>query len=109
MNEKIIIEISITEFRRLIREEVVAALRGQPTPMVERSAPANADGDDKAPEMYSLKQVAALSGLSMPYLRLKDKSGDLRTVRFGKVVRVRKEDLDSFLRIGTEPQTRNAA
>jgi len=48
---------------------------------------------------YTLKEVAELTGLSVPYLRLQMVKG-LKVTRFGRSIRVLDHDLDRFLQQG---------
>ena len=50
---------------------------------------------------YSLQEISELTGLSLPYLRMRA-GNELKVVRFGKAVRVTEEALGEFLRNGAQ-------
>jgi excisionase family DNA binding protein len=47
-------------------------------------------------EYYSVEQVAKMLGLKVPTIREYIKHGDLQAYRFGKVLRIKKEDFIQF-------------
>lgn len=57
---------------------------------------------------YSLQEIAELTGLSLPYLRMRA-GNELKITRFGKVVRVLDEDLNEFLKNGAQSYKSKAA
>lgn len=50
---------------------------------------------------YSIDEIAALTTLSKPFLRLEIKRGKLKVKRFGRRVLVLKNDLESYLEFGS--------
>jgi excisionase family DNA binding protein len=51
---------------------------------------------------YSIDEIAELTTLSKPFLRLEIKRGKLKVKRFGRRVLVLKDDLDSYLALGSD-------
>lgn len=50
---------------------------------------------------WSIAEIAEATGLSVNFLRLEIKRGNLRTVRFGRRLLVRKEDLEQYISAGS--------
>lgn len=57
---------------------------------------------------YSLQEISELTGLSLPYLRMRAGT-ELKITRFGKAIRVLDEDLTAFLRNGAQSYKTKAA
>lgn len=108
MKEYITIEISINELRAVIRDEVRSAIKtlerashdvGQAMVQINPVLP-----EPKTPQvtrqLYSLKDVASATGLSVVYLRQLTASGELKTVRFGRTIRIPADELQSFINRG---------
>lgn len=57
---------------------------------------------------YSLREISELTGLSLPYLRMRV-GKELKVTRFGKVLRVLDADLDDFLKNGAQSYKSKAA
>jgi excisionase family DNA binding protein len=77
-----------------IRDEMPAILRehlARADAMRELVRPAARD------EPFSTRAAASYAGVSEPTIRAWAASGQLRTVRAGRVIKVRRSDLDAFL------------
>lgn len=66
------------------------------------------NGNQSKKLAYSLKEIHELTGLSLPYLRMRA-GNELRITRFGKQIRVLSEDLEAFLRNGAPSYRTKAA
>lgn len=58
-----------------------------------------------AHRLLCLAEVAALLAVSIPTVRRRIHSGDLRALRIGRLLRVRPQDLDAYLYRSIEDKT----
>lgn len=57
---------------------------------------------EKTKRAYSIKDVAAETTLSIPFVRLEIKRGNLKAAKFGKRVLITAENLSRYLNKGEE-------
>lgn len=82
------------EAQRQALDKLEGAIRG-----FEETLPGEASGhpDSRAPELLSMAEVCRALGMGKSWTYRRVKSGEIPSVKLGRSIKVRREDLDEYL------------